>query len=161
MTDTLKEYALLIKMALITALLVLVYWAGGARVQKNWDLDVAEKGRATAEVIADALTNNADLTIKLEIQKNEAKARIDKLAADNHALRVQLPQAAYCSQATATGGGIPGAAGGELLSEAPTDPQAALDRFMEDADADSYSSDQQIASCRVVMEWAKAQSPEK
>lgn len=159
--DTLKEYALLIKLALIAILLALAYWAGGARVQKNLDLDIAERGRAAAEVITDALTNNADLTKRLEIQKNEAQTRIDNLAADNRTLRVRLPQVSYCGQAATTGGGIPIVAGGELLPAAPADPQTALDRFMADADADAYSADKQIASCRVVMEWAMAQAPSR
>lgn len=159
--DTLKEYAQLIKLALISILIVLAYWAGGAHVQKNWDLDVAERGRAAAEVITDALINNADLTKRLEIQKNEAQTRIDNLAADNRVLRVRLPQSSSCTQDAASGGGISNTAGGELLPATSADPQTALDRFMADADADAYSADKQIASCRVVMEWAMAQAPKR
>jgi len=159
--DTLKEYALLIKLVLIAILLALVYWAGGARVQKNWDLDVAEQGRASAEVITEALTDNAGLITKLETQKNEAQIRINNLAADNRTLRVQLPKDTYCGQAAATGGGISGTTDGELLSDTPAGPQTALDRFMAEADEDAESSSKQIESCRVVSEWAKAQAPAK
>jgi outer membrane murein-binding lipoprotein Lpp len=156
-----KEYALLIKLVLAAVLLALVYWAGGNRVQKNWNLDVAEQGRAAAEVITNALTANSDLIKALEIQKNEAQTRIDNLAADNRSLRVRLPQASNCGQATAAGGGIPRTPSGELLPDASADPQAALDRFMAEADEDAESSSKQIESCRVVDEWAKAQAPKK
>lgn len=148
------------KLILAACVIAFAYYMGGVRVQDKWDLDTAERERATAETIAKSLTDNATLTTTLEIQKNEAQARIDTLARDNAALRVRLPKPTVCSTATPSGSVQP-APVGELLPTTPEDPQAALDRFMAESDDDARSADIEIASCRVVKEWAKAQAPKK
>ncbi|HQS59632.1 MAG TPA: hypothetical protein PKZ37_14735 [Gallionellaceae bacterium] len=171
--DTIKSYASAIKMALgllLVAAIAFAWWyhghqqylVGKAEVQALWDADK----KVSADTIIASLTANEALKSNLEINKNESQKRIDALAADNKRLRVLLPQFQILSptgasggQVTAPGGGVSGLASGRELPSEAESPQRALDEFMAENDEDALGADTVINSCRVVFEWAKAQSP--
>lgn len=171
--DTIKAYAAVIKMVLgllLIAAIAFAWWyhghqqylVGKAEVQALWDADK----KVSADTIIASLTANEALKSNLEINKNESQKRIDALAADNKRLRVLLPQFQILSptrasggQVAPSGGGVSGLAGGRELSSEAESPQRALDEFMAENDEDALGADTVINSCRVVFEWAKAQSP--
>lgn len=171
--DTIKAYASAIKLALgllLVAAIAFAWWyhghqqhiVGKAEVQALWDADK----KVSADTIIASLTENEVLKSNLEINKNESQKRIDALAADNKRLRVLLPQFQILSptgasggQVAPSGGGVSGLASGRELPSEAESPQRALDEFMAENDEDALGADTVINSCRVVFEWAKAQSP--
>lgn len=141
--------SILEKLGILAAILLsgsVVGW-----VAHGWKYD-AEQSKLKDSLIA-ATAKNDELKTQLGVKHEQERKDIANAAATLAAGRVRLPKG--CVQSIpATGSSISTTGTGEL----PDAHQQALDRFKRGVDEVVRDADEMLASCRVVMEWAKAQN---
>lgn len=115
-------------------------------------VEAVKQELARGAAIAKQQAQNDALKTELEVKHANDQKQIDALAADIRRLRVRLP--AGCGNANPASGSSDTVAGSQPL---PTASQDALDRFNEGLGELAKEADDVVASCRVVMDWAKAQ----
>ena len=136
------------------------YVEGKNDTQQKWDKETGDRKEAEAKQAQKDLQkalDNQRLINEAEVRKNEDRAKIDKLLADNRALRVRLPKPATMPQADLPAAPSDGAhqakAGRDILGEA--------ERILGD---DRRRTKEIIGECAVdanlarpVIEWSQAQ----
>lgn len=119
-------------------------------VVHGWKYDADAKAAADALIVA--IADNDRLKTELGVNKNEELKTVANTAATLAAGRVPMPAGCLKSD-PAAGSSVPATGTGEL----PDAHQQALDRFKRGVDEVAKDADEMLATCRVVMEWAKAQ----
>lgn len=137
-----------IKFGIIAAIFLLGLASGW--LVHGWKYD-AEQLKA-AESLAIARAENERLKDSLREKKDDELKKIADSAASLAAGRVHLPKGCIQTE-PASGSQVSVTGTGQL----PESPQQALDRFKLGVDELARKSDETVANCRVVMEWAKAQ----
>lgn len=140
--------SVLLKYGIAIAVIVLSFSSGW--LVHGWKYD-AEQFEA-AKKLAIAVSDNDRLKTELGVKHENERKEIADAAATLAAGRVRLPKGCIKSDSTA-GSAVPATATGEL----PDANQQALDRFKRGVDEVARDADELLATCRVVMEWAKVQ----
>ena len=137
--------------AVVIGLVLFGMWKAGCNhVQIQFDAyRLNEQALLTKEI-----TDNETLKTQLEVSKNEAQTRIDALANNVRTQFVRLPATTCIAAANAASRVEATTADREILSTSPASPQAALDRFMEESDADAKRADEITEQCRVIQDWS-------
>jgi len=136
------------------------YVEGKNDTQQKWDKETGDRKEAETKQAQKDLQkalDNQRLINEAEVRKNEDRAKIDKLLADNRALRVRLPRAATMPQAD-----MPAATGdGTHQAETGRDILGETERILGD---DRRRTKEIIGECEVdanlarpVIEWSQAQ----
>lgn len=114
----------------------------------KYDADQLE----AANKLAVAVAENDRLKIELGVKHEEERKKIADLAATLAAGRVRLPKG--CFQPDSSSGGASATPGTGTL---PASPQGAFDRFNGGVAELAREADELMATCRVVVDWAKKQ----
>jgi hypothetical protein len=138
-----------IKLTAVAFALTLVFVTGWT--VRGWA--EAEGKFQLEQKLSTAKDENDKLKTELGVKHAAENQVIAGLSDELRTLRLRLPKG--CVQPVpASGGGNSNAGGGEF----PTSAQAAFDRFNGGLAKLARDADDMTATCRVVMEWAKAQS---
>ena len=138
----------MLKAASSAAVIAIAFSSGW--VVHGWKYDAAQL--ALQKSVAAKAEENDALKTKLGVQYDADQKRIDALADDLRGIRVRLPKG--CIQPNTPARGSDATARNGTL---PANPQDAFDTFAGELGRMTKEADDTVASCRVVLEWAKAQ----
>jgi len=135
------------------------YVEGSDATQQRWDKETHTRKETEAKQAQESLQKalaNQRLIAELEVKKNEDRTKIDKLLADNHALRVRLPKPSALPTAS-----LPAATSDSTHPpETSRDILGETERILGD---DRRRTQEIIGECEVdanavrpVVEWAQA-----
>jgi len=147
---TLNQIKIALGIIFLGVLLFGAWHEGRHEVRDEFDAYMAEE---TTKLLK-ATQDNEALKTLLEVHKNEAQTRIDALANNVRTQFVRLPATTCIKPANGARGVEAAITSRELLSTSPASPQAALDRFMEESDADAKRADEITEQCRVIQDWS-------